>query len=313
MSILDSEGIVLMKVLISAAGSAAATTIIRHLRQLGHTVIGIDADIISSPLAKEECNQFFLSPLAIHPDYPIFLEKLAPNFDIFIPFIDEELRVLTSGHVSSTVLCKTMLSPKSTIDICTSKIRLQKFCEDNDIPIAQRTLNLPAIFKPEFGRGGRGIQILYTTDQLSFAQQKPGVIQTLLQGVEYTVDILLDNAGNWLFGLPRKRLQASGVSRIGEIDPHPAVLALAKECTKKIQLAYAVNIQIMLTDDGQPHLIEINPRFAGSSMFSVAAGFDIFDLAIKHFGQKKFDLPLAENIKKLRSIRYWQEKHYEIN
>ena len=302
-----------MKILISAAGSAAATTIIRHLRQLGHTVIGMDADIISSPLAKEECNEFFLSPLAVHPDYPVFLENLASDFDIFIPFIDEELQVLTSGLVSNTVLCKTMLSPKSTIDICTSKIRLQDFCEHHNIPIAQRTLNPPAIFKPEFGRGGRGVHPLYTEEQLSFAQKKTGVIQTLLQGVEYTVDISLDNSGNWLFGLPRKRLQASGVSRIGEIDPHPGVLALAKECTKKIPFTYAINIQIILTEDGQPHLIEINPRFAGSSMFSVAAGFDIFDLAIKIFSRQTFDLPLTENIKKLRSIRYWQEKHYAIN
>ena len=72
----------------SAAGSAAATGIIRHLRQMGHQVIGMDADALSAPLAQEECDEFVLAPLALHPDYPTFLTKLLPRFDIFIPFID---------------------------------------------------------------------------------------------------------------------------------------------------------------------------------------------------------------------------------
>ena len=297
----------------SAAGSAAATGIIRHLRQLGHQVIGMDADALAAPLAQDECDEFVLAPLAQHPDYPAFLTQLLPSFDLFIPFIDEELRVLASGRIAPSVLAKTLLCPASTLELCTSKIRLQEFCEQHGLPIAPLTTQVPAIFKPEFGRGGRGIHRLDTTAQLSCAQQQSGVIQTLLQGTEYTVDVLVDETGRWLFGLPRKRLQTAGVSRIGEVEQHPTVLALAKRCVAQIPFAYGINIQIMLDQSGQAHLIEINPRLAGSAIFSVAAGFDIFDLVIKLYTRQEFSLPGTENIVKLRSIRYWQEKHYVIS
>ena len=300
-----------MKILMSAASSAAATGIIRHLRTLGYHVIGMDADALASPLAMTECDEFIIAPPALSQDYPDFLLKLMPRFDLFIPFIDEELRVLSSGSVSYDVLKKTLICPAKTIELCTSKIRFQKFCERHNLPIAPQTDSLPAIFKPDHGRGGRGILILDDLELLKYARKQQGVIQTRLNGMEYTVDVLTDIDGKWLFGLPRKRLRTAGVSRIGEIDKNNHVLELARRCVSKIPFAYAINIQIMLDDDNNPHLIEINPRLAGSVMFSVAAGFDLLDLAIKVFFGQPASLPKTDSIKNLRTIRYWQERHYE--
>jgi carbamoyl-phosphate synthase large subunit len=300
-----------MRILMSAAGSAAATSIIRHLRALGHYVIGMDADALAAPLAQEECDEFFLAPLALSTAYPVFLQGLSSRIDLFIPFIDEELRVLASGAVDETLLNKTLLCPADTIRLCTSKIAFQQFCEEQHLPIAPRTNTLPAIYKPDQGRGGRGVMRLDDPDQLNYARKQHGVIQSLLDGTEYTVDVLTDKQGGWIFGLPRKRLQTAGVSRIGEIDIHPAVMALAQECVRKIPFRYGINIQIMLDKHDHPHLIEINPRFAGSLMFSVAAGFDILKMTLDTFAENPITIPDYADIKKLRSIRYWQEKEYE--
>jgi len=300
-----------MRILMSAAGSAAATGIIRHLRSMGYHIIGMDADAVAAPLAISECNEFILAPQALSPEYPAFLFGLLSRFDLFIPFIDEELRILSSGAVSQQVLEKTLLCPAETINLCTSKVRFQTYCESHGLPIAARTDKLPAIFKPDHGRGGRGILMLDDPELLEYAQKQQGVIQTRLNGMEYTVDVLTDNDGQWIFGLPRKRLRTAGVSRIGEIDNNDHVLELARRCVSEIPFAYAINIQIMLDEDNNPHLIEINPRLAGSVMFSVAAGFDLLDLTIRAFLEQPVPLPEIGSIKKLRSIRYWQERHYE--
>ena len=300
-----------MRILMSAAGSAAAVSIIRHLRALGHYVIGMDADALAAPLAEEECDEFFLAPLALSSEYPAFLQQLSSHIDLFIPFIDEELRILASGAVDDTILSKTLLCPADTIRLCTSKIAFQRFCEEQHLPIAPRTDTLPAIYKPDHGRGGRGIMRLDDLELLNYARKQQGVIQSLLSGTEYTVDVLTNKQGQWIFGLPRKRLQTAGVSRIGEIDIHPAVMALAQECVKKIPFNYAINIQIMLDKDEHPYLIEINPRFAGSLMFSVAAGFDILKMTLDTFAENPIAIPDYAAIKKLRSIRYWQEQEYE--
>lgn len=302
-----------MNILISAAGSAAAVSIILHLKKAGHFVIGIDANPDTKEFGKSICDEFIICPLATSSEYLSFIATQIMKADVFIPFIDEELIALSSSNLDKSILSKIMLCDTDTISICCNKIKLQDFCEHNNIAIIERTETIPAVYKPAFGRGGKGIVFITDPKLLPYFLTKNGVIQRLQQGTEYTVDVLVDNQGRWLFGVARKRLQAVGVSRIGEIDQHPAVLQLAQECVKKLKLNHAINIQVMLDPAGKAHLIEINPRLAGSVMFSVFAGFDLPQLAIHQFFGTPFQLPDEADIKKLKVVRYWQEFSFEPN
>jgi hypothetical protein len=80
-----------MRVMISAAASPASISILRHLRSLGHTVIGIDAALDAEPLGRAFCDVFHVSPLAGSPVYLEFLQRRLGEVDLFLPFIDEEL------------------------------------------------------------------------------------------------------------------------------------------------------------------------------------------------------------------------------
>lgn len=297
-----------MNILMSAAASAAAISIIKHLQSLGHRVIGIDASKNSENIARHYCDDFYLSPLCNSPEFIPFINQLSDRFDLYIPFIDEELLCISQNtHLLPNVLPKIIINNEAAIKICTSKINFQAFCEKNNLPVAPLSISTPAIFKPEYGRGGKGIYIIEDDELMPFFQKKKGVIQTLLQGVEYTVDVLVDSQGHWLFGVARKRIEAAGVSRVGEVDQHPSVLALAKRCTEKIKFKGPINIQIMVDSDHQVYIIEINPRLSGSLIFSTLAGFDIVDLTIKSWLSLPYKLPLAEHISTKRFIRYWQE------
>jgi carbamoyl-phosphate synthase large subunit len=296
-----------MRILMSAAASPAAISFSQHLKSLGHQVLGIDANLEAMPIAEHYCDQFYVSPLATDPAFPGFISSLEPEFDLYLPFIDEELLALSEKTISTSLKDKILLCPRQTIYTCSSKIRFQLQCEALGLPIASQTLTLPAIFKPEFGRGGRGVTKINDPELLHYYQNKKGVIQTCLIGVEYTVDVLTSKRGNWLFGVARKRLQAAGVSTIGQIDCHPAVMALAKRCVELFEFNYCINIQIMLDSSGIAHLIEINPRLAGSSLFSIYAGFDIIDLSIKTFFNQSLSLPKYSQIKPIKVIRHWSE------
>ena len=297
-----------MNILMSAASSSAAISIIKHLQTLGHRVIGIDASSNSECIAKHHCNEFYLSPLCNSPEFIPFINALVDKFDLYIPFIDEELLCLVNSRVlSPDVFDKIIISNKETINNCTSKINFQRICQQNNLPVAKIATVAPAIFKPEYGRGGKGIFIIEDNELIPYFQKKPGVIQTLIQGVEYTVDVLVDSQGQWLFGLARKRLETAGVSRVGEIDQHPTVITLAKLCTEKFQFKGPINIQIMLDHNHDAHLIEINPRLSGSLIFTTLAGFDIVDLTIKSWLSLPYKLPLEEHIRTKRFVRYWQE------
>jgi carbamoyl-phosphate synthase large subunit len=259
-------------------------------------------------LAKFHCDEFYLSPLCKDPSFIPFINSLVDKFELYIPFIDEELLSLTQSELLlPQIKPRILLNDKKAILNCTSKIKFQHFCHQNNLPVVAQTTTVPAIFKPEYGHGGKGIFIIEDEELLPYFQKKTGVIQQLICGVEYTVDVLTSQNSEWLFGVARKRIETAGVSRIGEIDQHPAVLQLAKRCTEIFQFKGPTNIQIMLDNNNQVHLIEINPRLAGSLIFSTLAGFDILDLAIKDLLGQPYQLPLEENILNKKFVRYWQE------
>lgn len=292
----------------SAAGSSAAISIIKHLQHLGHHVIGIDANMHSEVLAKEVCDEFYLSPLCNSFEFIEFIITLESEFDLYIPFIDEEL-IQLSTHINddSDLRKKIVLNNNEAINICTSKINFQSYCEQHKLPIAPIAKKSPAIFKPDYGRGSKGIFIIDDNDLFSYFEKKSGVIQKLISGIEYTVDTLIDNVGNWQYSVARKRIETAGVSRIGTIDQNTTVLNLAKLCCEKISFKGPINIQIMLDEDNTAHLIEINPRLSGSLIFTTLSGFDILDLTIKSWLNQPYKLPSDNDISCKSFIRYWQE------
>ena len=292
----------------SAAGSAASITIIKHIQSLGHSVIGIDANSNSENLAKFHCDEFYLAPLCDDANFIPFINNLNHKFDLYIPFIDEELRQLTSSTLLlPEVFSKIIINNKTVIESCTSKIAFQSFCQQHNLPVAAQTTTAPAIFKPDFGRGSKGIFVIDDNELIPYFQKKSGVIQTLIQGMEYTVDVLTSSQGEWLFAVARKRLETVGVSRIGEIDQNPVVLKLAQQCVRTFKFKGPINIQIMIDNEGKAHLIEINPRLSGSLIFSTLAGFDIIDLAIKDWLKQPYTLPKESSILAKRFVRFWQE------
>ena len=292
----------------SAAGSAAAISIIKHIQSLGHKIIGIDSSQHSECLAQHQCDEFYLSPPCNSPEFIPFINSLVDKFDVYIPFIDEELLCLSNSNtLLPEIIPKIILNSKETVEICTSKIKFQDFCQKYNLPVAAKTSIAPAIFKPEFGRGGKGIVVIEDEELIPYFQKKTGVIQQLLSGIEYTVDVLTSQKGQWLFAVARKRLETAGVSRVGEIEQHPVVLKLAERCTEILQFKGPINIQIMLDHNNIAHLIEINPRLSGSLIFTTLAGFDIIDLSIKAHFDLPYQLPIEKNITTKRFVRYWQE------
>ncbi len=297
-----------MNILMSAAGSAAAITIIKHIQSLGHRLIGIDANSNSACLARHYCDEFYLSPLCHSDEFIPFINSLTDKFDLYIPFIDEELRCLSqSTKLLPCIFEKIILNNQEAIKICTNKIFFQQYCLTNNLPIAPLATKAPAIFKPEYGRGSKGIFIIDDDELMPYFEKKSGVIQQLIKGMEYTVDVLTSLEGEYLFAVARKRIETVGVSRIGEVDQNPIVLGLAKICVESLRFNGPINVQIMLTEDNNAYIIEINPRLSGSLMFSTLSGFDIVDLSIKMWTNKHFKIPQSKAISPQKFTRYWQE------
>lgn len=295
-----------MRVMISAAASPAAISMLTHLRDLGHHVTGMDADALAAPVGEAFCDTFHLCPLAGSPDYvPFLCERLAET-DLFFPFIDEELVAIVENweSIPPQLAARIAMSPPEVVRTCVDKRLFQQACEQAGLPIAPQISFPPAIFKPRIGRGGRGVMVLDELPLLEAVRHRDGVIQQLIQGDEYTVDAIYDKEGRLLATSPRLRLRKAGVSTLGEVVGHDSnIHALALELGRVFQLRYAINFQLIRDEHGKDWLIELNPRLAGSSLFSAMAGCDPFAATIAIFsGQTWHGEPRA-----LRVWRYWHE------
>ena len=102
------------------------------------------------------------------------------------------------------------------------------------------------------------------------------IVQELITGEEYTIDILVDFQGKVISIVPRLRIE----TRAGEISKgitvkNLALIAAAKQVVESLPgVVGCITIQCFLQSDGEIIFIEINPRFGGGYPLSYRAGAD---------------------------------------
>jgi len=288
------------RILLSAVGGTPSISFIKHLQSLGYYVIGIDSS--KDAVGKVFCDEFHISPLINEAnEYLIFLQSL--KFDIFFPWLDEEHILFASMDIPNKLKCKIITSPPNSIKIATSKLNTFKFAQENNILVAPLTKTAPAVMRKNFSRGSKGLKIININEKVPTFNEKEELVQTFIEGVEYTVDII--NNDTFFFAVPRVRIQATNVSTIGKVDMNKDIIEFCKKITKLLKFNGPINIQI-IKNDNKLYLIEINPRIAGTAILSINAGFSIFEIAIKQFFSKAIDKPI--NIKNnLTMYRFWNE------
>jgi carbamoyl-phosphate synthase large subunit len=137
-------------------------------------------------------------------------------------------------------------------------------------------LALPLFVKPRTGRGGVGAFPVRSRRELEFFLEyvTDPVVQTFLDGPEFTIDVLCDFAGAPLSVVPRERVVVrAGVVDRGRTVRDSRLTDLALACTEALRFAGPINIQCRVVD-GRPVVFEINPRFSGGIPLTIAAGAD---------------------------------------
>jgi carbamoyl-phosphate synthase large subunit len=297
--------------MISAAGSPASVSILRHLRTLGHQVIGLNASPETEALGRAFCDSFHLSPLADTPEYLDFLIARLKEVDIFLPFIDEELLAIAEGwtRIPDDLAARIAVSEPDVLKDCVDKCRFQRACAEADLPIAPEASAPPAFFKPRYGRGGKGVAHALDSRMFEALQGRNGVIQQAISGEEFTVDAIFDREGRLLASVARKRLRAAGVSTIGEVGFDERLHQLAERLARRWRFRFAINFQTIRDANGHDWIIELNPRLAGSAIFSTLAGCDPFAATIALMEGNSWQ----GHPRRLRVWRYWEELTEEVS
>ena len=252
----------------------------------GGNVIVTDVNPLSP--AVHAANRAYRVPLADDPTYldAVLDIALGERVSLVVPTIDDELALF--GRAVDRFRehgIRVAVSPPQTSALCEDKYATCRYLNDHGITAAASWLPgevpagtlFPLFIKPRRGRGSVNAYPVRTQRELDFFIDyvPDAVVQSYLDGPEFTIDMLCDFSGQPLSIVPRRRdVIRAGVSDRGRTVNDPALIQVARTCAATLQFAGAVNIQCRVVD-GQPVIFEINPRFSGGIPLTIQAGADL--------------------------------------
>ncbi|OYU70727.1 MAG: epimerase [Alphaproteobacteria bacterium PA2] len=178
---------------------------------------------------------------------------------------------------------EVLVSSPVAVNTCLDKLEFSRFGGLNNLPVIPTVLDLEDlpgdrfVVKERFGAGSRGVAINVDRSAARAHAQllDQPIFQPYVAGGEISVDAWLDRKCR-LKGLVlrRREVVVNGESQVTTTFRDPAIEAEAGRVLNALGLSGPVVLQIMISPDGRPHIIECNARFGGASTTGIAAGLD---------------------------------------
>jgi carbamoyl-phosphate synthase large subunit len=261
------------------------------------------------------------SELVPRIDDPFYIDSLLNicnryKIDILVPTIDTELLLLSQHRQKFTDIgVELLVSSVATNDICFDKNKTSKFFLDSGVKTPKiyqveevEDRHFPLIIKPATGSSSVGVHRIVNRHELEFFSNyvKDAIVQELIVGEEYTIDVLLDFSGKAVSIVPRLRMETrAGEISKGRTTKNPALIAAAKQVAESLPGAVGcVTIQCFLQANGDILFIEINPRFGGGFPLSYQAGADFPTWLLQLFNGERPHIEIDDWEDNLVMLRY---------
>jgi len=257
--------------------------------------LGIDLRVLATDYAPDwsaachEADASFAIPLCISPTFVHELLGLCrrERVDLLVPTIDPELSAL-SAHIEAfrTSGTEVVISGPDVVRIARDKLATARHLAAAGIPVPKTALpdeveisgwdwTWPLLVKPRDGSGSTGILKVESRDQLApFLGSEDHVVQTLMTGVEYTVNVFFDRAGVLHCAVPHQRyeIRAGEVAK-GVTERVPGLWRIAQALGRSLPGACGpLCFQAFMAEDGRMAVFEINARFGGGYPLAHQAG-----------------------------------------
>lgn len=285
-----------MKICITGIGGPAGVGVSKYLSKEGHWILGVDVDPQSA--GRKFTDSFQKVPTADSNNFISELVKICDrnDIDMIIPTIDDELsKLAASTKLFNEIDTTVVVSDPKTVETATDKLKFaEKMSEMGfvtpktwrpaDISDQQIVEELPLIIKPKRGRGSRNVFICDRVEQVKYALKmvEIPVIQEYIQGIEYTIDTLSTLDGKPICAVSRVRCETKGgISWKGKTVNDPELCELAKEVVSSLNCIGPTNLQVIQSKQkDKNYIIELNPRFGGTTSLSIEAGVNTPKLLI---------------------------------
>lgn len=273
-------------ILLTGAGGAAAPALIKRLKNNGYRVIATDIDKYAAGLYLAD-----LGILTVPGDSPDFVKVMSEicereKVDVLITSVDEELIPVFKLEQKQVIV---LLPNEKFVSTCLDKYKLMKTLSSHNILVPKTRLasngfgdiSFPLIIKPRKGRGSRGLGVLNNKQELhsfimnSTYKSEELIIQEYINGLEYTVSVVLWRDGEIQAVVPKEIICKKGITKLAVTRRSKRIEQLCYEIQGKLQADGPFNLQLIIDKStGIPYPIEINPRFSTTITLTIAAGID---------------------------------------
>ncbi len=309
-----------MNILLTSVGRRVA--LLKEFRQ-SMRQSNIAGKIIATDLKTTAPASFLadVSELVPRIDDPLYIDRtldvcLRHNVDLLIPLIDTELHLLSLHRQKfSDIGVELLVSSSATNEICFDKKKTSQFFQACGVKTPKiyaidevEQHHLPLIVKPTSGSSSVGVHRVVERRELEFFNSyvKNAIIQELIVGEEYTIDVLVDLDGKAISIVPRLRMEtrAGEVSK-GKTVKNPALIAAAKHVVESLPgVVGCITVQCFLQSNGDIFFIEINPRFGGGYPLAYQAGADFPSWLMQLFNGEHPQVAIDEWEDNLVMLRY---------
>jgi carbamoyl-phosphate synthase large subunit len=273
-------------VLVTGAGGAAGVCVIQALQAAGARVVAADTDDDAAGLQLADAGG-----IVPHADEPGFVAALcelaaAHGAEAIVSTVVEELPVLAEGSAALAAAgVSSWLPDPDAVRTCIDKWELTQAVGAAGLP--HPTTNLgsadgvpgPWIVKPRFGRGSRYVHAVDYPSELEWtiAHTPNAIVQTRLEGLEFSIDALVDRGGRLAAAVPRWRLESEGgLPTKSRTFEDSQLVAQTERLLAVLGLEGPVNVRgFMLSASGAYCFTGVNPGFSAGLCLSVAAGADL--------------------------------------
>ncbi len=313
------------RVLVTGTGGPSGISVIRALAGERLDLFSADIDPYAAGLYLVEEERRTLIPRGDSEGFAEFVLGLCERLgiDVLIPTVDSELVPLASARERlAGAGTKLVLASERTLRTCLDKWELHRRCQGAvrvpDSALADEDFDpsgprLPVIVKPRVGSGSRGIRLVESREELERIERDGSLlVQEHLPGPEHSLDTLARSDGTVIAVVPRERLKVdSGIAVTGRTVRDERLEQAGRRVAERIGLTSVANIQVKEAADGEPALLEVNPRFPGTMPLTVASGVNMPKLCV----EDALGSPLPEQpipFEPLAMIRYFEERFFDF-
>lgn len=284
-----------LNVLITCAGGSASLYYAKHLKKQYGIFL---ADASDKTIARFQGFPFERIPFGNDKRFTSTLHRLVERWkiDVILPGADEEL-VPVSRYCAQHPEVTAIIPHESFIKLCLNKTRLMQVLDREGIshllPFKKVSdVRYPAIVKPVYGRGSKGVHRIERASALRGYLALYGkrfsdvLVQPHIEGVEWTVSVIVNNRNQLIGIVPKRIIEKRGITRVAVAEKNQVIERLCKQIVERFKPAGPFNVQLKLLK-GTPYVFEINPRLSTSSVLTDVAFGNELDLFVKTRGQDK--------------------------